>query len=282
MIQTTLIRATLSGLVSCVILATAGCGASGSGGGGRETQPAEPARFTYAPFDATYRIASHTHMDQDFGGQVNTTEYAVHWYLTAVNVPPTLTFTIDSVPVITGVNPGINTNDLQAAAGARFTAKLSPNGLVTDFVGGDASNTFLQQLAQSLERFLPRVPTEGVAPGQSWIDTLNVTTSSGGLDIEVELITRSQADSWVAHEGNQAVLVSTVTDYTLSGGGVQMGTEIDLDGTGVRHGTLYLGNDGSFLGGFSADTANMTATVAAMGTIIPIFQARYDTVAVVR
>jgi hypothetical protein len=61
-----------------------------------------------------------------------------------------------------------------------------------------------------------------------------------------------------------------------------MGTEIDLSGTGIRHGTLYLSEDGRFLGGVSADTANMTATVAAMGAIIPVFQTRYDTVTVAR
>ena len=283
MIPTTVPRACITGLLVCGVLVTAGCGASGSGGGAGEPIPAAPTLFTYRPFDVTYRIASHTHQEQEFSGQVNTTEYAMHWNLSAKNDPPMLTFTIDSVPTITGVNPGVSTSDLEGAAGAVFTGTFSPEGHIADFTGGDDSNAFLQQLTQSLERFLPRVPAGGAAPGQAWTDTLESTTNSGGLEIKVELITQAQAASWVEHEGGiRALQVTTVTNYSLGGGGTQMGAEIDVAGTGTRHGTLYLGEDGRFLGGFSADTSNMTATVAAMGAIIPIFQTRHDTVAVAR
>jgi len=279
---TFLSRAAACSLLAGIAFAAFGCTPSSAGGGSGAPAPEGPARFSYAPFDMTYRIASHTRQDQDFGGQVNTTEYAMYWHVSAVNDPPSLTYTVDSVPAVTGANPGIDAGDLRAAAGAVFTGTLSPDGRVERFTGGDDTNAFLQQLAQSLERFLPRVPVEGAAPGESWIDTLETTTSSGGLEIRVELITRSQADSWVSQEEHQALLLSMVTEYTLTGSGTQLGTEIDLDGTGIRHATLYLGSDGRFLGGFSADTANMMATVVAMGSVIPITQVRHDTVTVVR
>lgn len=283
MITTSPTRTVAVGLLLCTSLAIAGCGATGSTGtGSSETAPAAPARFSYAPFDATYRIASHTSQEQDFGGQVNATEFAMHWYLSIVSTPSALTMTLDSAPKITGVAQGVSQGDLDQAAGMVFTGTLSSEGHIADFAGGDDSSDFIQQLAQSIERFLPRIPVGGAEAGQTWIDTLESTTGSGGLEINVQLITRSLADSWIEHEGSQALLVTTTTDYSMSGGGTQMGSEIDIDGSGIRHGTLYLGADGRFLGGISADTANLTATVAAMGTIIPIFQTRYDTVAVAR
>lgn len=264
-------------------LAAVGCGTAGSAGtGSSEAEPEAPSRFSYASFDATYSIASHTSQEQDFGGQVNASEFAMHWYLSVVNSASGLTLTIDSAPKITGVAQGVSQGDLDQAAGMVFTGNLSPEGRISDLAVDDVSSDFIQQLAQSVERFLPWVPAGGAAAGQAWVDTLETTTGSSGLEISVQLITRSQADSWVEHEGGQALLVTTTTDYSMSGGGTQMGSEIDIDGTGVRHGTLYLGADGRFLGGVSADTANMTATVAAMGAIIPIFQARHDTISVAR
>jgi len=282
MITTRTARTAAVGLLLCTSFAALGCGTTGSAGtGSSEAAPETPVRFSYAPFDATYLIASHTSQEQDFGGQVNASEFAMHWYLSVVNSASELTLTVDSAPKITGVAQGVSQTDLDQAAGLVFTGTLSPEGRISDFAGGDASSDFTQQLAQSVERFLPRVPAGGAAAGQAWVDTLETTTGSGGLEINVQLITRSQADSWMEHEGGQALLVTTTTDYSMSGGGTQMGSEIDIDGTGVRHSTLYLGADGLFLRGISADTANLTATVAAMGAIIPIFQTRHDTVAAV-
>ncbi len=274
-------RVAAHGFVACIALAAFGCAAPSTGDSGDAPTPEGPARFTYAPFDITYRIASHTRQDQDFGGQVNTTQYALFWHLSAVNDPPSLTYTIDSTPTVTGTNQGIDAGDLRAAAGAVYRGTLFPDGRVEQFTGGDDTNDFLQQLSQSLERFLPRVPPDGAVPGQSWVDTLETTTTSGGLEIRVVLITRSEAEAWASHEDRQVLPLSLVTEYTLTGTGTQLGTEIDLEGNGVRRGTLYLG-DGTFLGGVSADTANMTATVVAMGSVIPVMQVRHDTVTVVR
>jgi len=282
MILTSSSRTATIAFIVCTSLAAVGCGTTGSGSAGADAVPEAPARFSYEPFDVTYRIASHTHQEQDFGGQVNSSGFAMHWYLSAVNAQSTLTLTIDSVPKITGVAQGVSQGDLEQARGMVFTGAITPEGHVSAFTGGDGSSDFIGQLAQSIERFLPRVPEGGAAPGQSWIDTLEANTGSGGLDIQLQLITRAQADSWIEHEGSRALLVSTTTDYSMSGGGTQMGAEIDLDGIGIRHSTIYLGEDGRYLGGISTDTANITATVAAMGAIIPIFQTRHDTVAVAR
>jgi hypothetical protein len=241
---------------------------------------------TYRPFSATYDIRSHTLQEQEFGGQVNSVVTGLRWLLSAsirgATSPWQLTLTIDSTPEVTGIAPGLSEQDLERAAGTVFTAMLTPEGEVTDFQGGDSSSAFLQQQARSLERFFPRLPTGGVAPGQAWSDTAEVSTGAAGMDIQIEAVTESVAGTWVDHLGHRALEIRTVSHYSLVGGGSQGGTEIDVDGTGTSHGVLYLGDDGRFLGGTSADTTNMVATVAAMGAMIPILQVSTDTVALVR
>jgi len=260
-----------------------GCGSASSGGA--SPAPREPARFTYGPFSETYAIVSHTHQEQEVGGQITTVEYALRWRMTASTDQPGgeagLRMTIDSAPTVTGTRADLVQGDLTRAAGTTFVGTLTAEGRVVGLHGGDTTNTFLQQLAQSAERFFPRVPAGGAAPGQQWTDTLSTSTRSGGLEIHLESVSHSEAGGWVDRDGLRALEVATVTDYTLTGGGNQMGTDIDLDGTGSRHGIAYLAADGRFLGGTSADTSNMTATVAAMGMMIPIIQVRHDSVSVV-
>jgi len=270
----------LCGVTTLVV----GCSTAPSSGA--PPVPREPARFTYGPFSETYAIVSHTHQEQELGGQITTVEYALRWRMTASTDPSGgeagLTMTIDSAPTITGTAMDLRQGDLARAAGTKFVGTLSAEGRVEGLQGGDTTNTFLQQLAQSAERFFPRVPAGGAAPGQHWTDTLSTTTNSGGLEIHIEFVSHSEASRWIDRDGTRALEVASVTDYSLAGGGTQMGAEIDLEGTGSRHGIAYLAADGRFLGSISADTSNMTATVAAMGMMVPIVQMRHDTVAVVR
>lgn len=271
-------------LLVCVTTLVAGCGTAPSGGG--VPTPREPERFTYAPFSQTYVIVSHAKQEQEVGGQITTVEYTMRWRMTAATDPSGgeagLTMTIDSAPTITGTGADLVQGDVARAAGATFVGTLTSEGRVVGLHGGDSTNAFLQQLAQSAERFFPRVPAGGAVPGVQWSDTLSTSTVSGGLETHLAFVSRSVAGGWVDRDGVQALEVMTDTDYTLVGGGAQMGTEIDLEGTGSRHGIAYLAADGRFLGGTSADTSNMTATVAAMGMMIPIVQTRHDTVSAVR
>lgn len=277
-------RTSPSRFLSCGVAAfVLGCGTAPSAG--VPPAPREPAQFTYGPFSETYAIVSHTRQEQEVGGQITTVESAMRWRMTASTDPTGgeagLTMTIDSAPTVTGTGADFVQGDLARAAGTTFVGTLTAEGRVVGLHGGDTTNAFLGQLAQSAERFFPRVPAGGAAPGQRWTDTLSTSTVSGGLEIHLELVSRSEAGGWVDRDGLRALEVATVTDYTLTGGGSQMGTEIDLDGTGSRHSIAYLAADGRFLGSTSADTSNMTATVAAMGMMIPIIQVRHDSVSVV-
>lgn len=279
-------RFTVATMSVVTALGVLSCSAGVTGTASTPAAIPTPARFAYLPLSSSYEINTLTMQEQEFGGQVNTVNIGIRWWVTssadASTTPWQLSIHVDSTPVVTGTAPGLSASDLERATGAVFTGTLTPEGNVTDLQSSDSANIFLQQQARSFERLFPRLPAGGVAPGQTWTDTVEVQTSSGGLDIEVETITESTASSWIDHHGARALEVQSVSTYTLVGAGTQGGAEIDLDGTGITHRTAYLGTDGRFLGRTAVDTANMTATVAAMGAMIPILQVTVDTVSIVR
>lgn len=266
-----------------------GCGSPGATAGppARAAAPAVAVEsFLYRPFSAQYRVSSHNHTEQELGGQVNTVDFSLAYFLGAQAAgggeAMTLTMTVDSIVPAGSLPPGVSTSDLQGAVGATFSGTLAPTGQVSDFQGGTGTGQFLEQLNTSMQRFLPRVPTGGAHPDQAWSDSTTVSTSSAGLDMEIATVTDYQAGAWGVYGGMQALEVSAVSQYTIAGGGSQGGTEITIDGTGTSHLRLHFGADGRLLSQASADTANFTATVLAMGAIIPVTQIRHDTVSVVR
>jgi hypothetical protein len=210
--------------------------------------------------------------------------FVMRFYLTAMAAQTggaaRLTLTIDSIPQAEGAT--VNRADVVAAAGATYTGILSPDGEVMSFQGGDPDNALLAQISEGLSQFFPKIPEGGVAPGDVWHDTTTILTGSQGVEIEVVATTRYEAGEWGDHGGTRALAVLSRAAYTLTGGGSQGGTDFTIDGSGVEHGQLFLGEDGSYLGGTSADTSDMTATVPAAGMTVPIQQTQADTVRVVR
>ena len=262
--------------------ALAACGTSGTSGGGTPS-PAAPARFSYGPFSAQYQISSHTHIEQEFQGQTQVSNFGLVYFLSVSAADEDgvtrLMMTLDSVPRLSG--PMMSPSAGADAAGTTFTGILSPRGEILDFQASDTANLLVQQLRPGLSRFFPRIPLGGVEALQAWTDSVEHSSHSGGLDIVVEATAQFQANDWGDRHGIRALSVGSDTDYVLSGGGMQGGSEITINGTGVSHGGFFLGADGRFLGGASADTAHTSAFIAAMGTDVPILQIRFDTVAVV-
>jgi len=264
------------------------CGSAGTTAGpsARQPVPAAVESFLYHPFTAHYRIASRNHTEQEFGGQVSAVDFNMAYFLAAQasagGDSMQLTMTVDSIVPAGAMPPGVSPSDLQGAVGATFAGTLAPTGEISGFQGGSGTGQFLEQLNTSMQRFLPTVPAGGAHAGQAWSDSAAISTSSSGLDLEIATVTDYQAGSWGAYGDGQALEVTAISRYTLAGGGTQGGTEITIDGTGTSHIRLLFGAEGLLLSQTSADTANFTATVLAMGAIIPVTQVRHDTVSVVR
>jgi hypothetical protein len=270
-------------LVAAAGTALTGCGGSSSGGTAAAPPPQTPQRIVYQPFAAQYRAASHGRVEQEFSGQTMLSEFGLRYYVSAEAVDEDgvmgLTLTVDSVPLAVG--GGLSAAEAVSAAGTRFTGVLRPEGHIRGFAGGDTTVPLVRQLASGLERIFPELPEGGVVPGQTWSDTIETTSPGAGLDILVSVVIDHRAEGWIQHALGRAVHIVSEARYTLSGEGMQGGSEISMEGSGVQRSNRYVSPDGRYLGGTSADTSYSTALVVAMGSSIPVTQIRFDTLAIV-
>ncbi len=290
------IRAVVRLLAGATSLAVAiglagGCSSAGTMSERARGEPPAPTTidlFTYAPFATAYRLASRNRTEQEFGGQVSTFEFGAAIYLSAEAAPEpdadgfSLSMTVDSMVPTGTLPPGISAEDFSAAAGATFAGVLQPTGDITDFEGTESGSALVTQMNQSMSRFFTPVPETGAGANQTWTDSAAVMSGATGMDIEVSTVTTYESGNWMEENGVRVLPVTARSEIAVAGGGMQGGTEITIDGTGVSWTELRLAADGRLLSRFSADTMNMTATVIAMGTIIPITQLRYDSLSVVQ
>lgn len=243
-------------------------------------QAAVDDRLTYGPFAASYRAVSRGQVEQEFGSL----DFRMRLYLRAEVARQDdafrLMLRVDSVPELEGT--GMPASDAARAAGTTFVGRLSPEGAVLEFGGGDSTVPLVKRLASTLRHFFPQLPEGGVRPGLTWTDTTRTQTEAGGITVAVEAVTRYEAVGWTVYGGSRALHVEAVSDYTVSGGGSQGGQEFTIDGTGIRHEHHYLADDGRYLGNTQADTSHSTALVTANGATIPITQTRVDTLTVTR
>lgn len=278
----------MNGLRGITLLAVAGiilAGCGGSGGGAAQPPPpAVPQRILYQPFALRYAVSSHGRVEQVFSGQAVVSEFGMRYFVSAEAVAAgdvmNLTLTIDSVPHIEGA--GLSRAEATHAAGTRFTGVLEPQGNITAFGGGDSTVALVRQLASGLERIFPQLPLGGVVPGQRWSDTVETVSPGTGFDIAIRVVLDHHAVEWTQHIGGRALHITTLATYTLAGEGMQGGSEISIEGSGVQHSHRFLSPDGRYLGGTSADTSLSTATILATGGSIPVTQIRFDTLTVVR
>ena len=259
-----------------------GCGSSGRGGAAAPP-PATPEQIVYRPFAMQYVAVSHGRVEQEFSGQAMVSEFSMRYYVSAEAASAgdvmSLTLTVDSVPHIEGA--GLSPAEAALAAGARFTGVLQPEGDIGEFAGGDSTVALVRQLASGLERIFPQLPDGGVVPGQAWSDTVESLSPGSGFDILIRVVVDHHAVEWTQHVGGRALHIVSLAYYTLSGKGMQGGSEISIEGSGVQRSHRYVSSDGRYLGGTSADTSRSTALILATGSAIPVTQIRFDTLAVV-
>jgi hypothetical protein len=244
-----------------------------------------PTTFRYAPFAASYRLASHNLTEQEFGGQVNTLAYATATYLIAEAVASSagsmvLSLHVDSLVALGPLPPGVSQGDLDGVKGTTFRGTMAPTGEIADFQPGDGTGPLLEQLNQSMPRFFSVVPPAGAQPGQTWLDTATVSAGGELNDLKITTTTRYTAGEWVQQSDGRILPVTARADYTISGTGSSAGAEFVIDGTGVSWVEILFSADGRLHQRIAADTMNMTASILSMGTIVPVTQVRADSLVV--
>lgn len=249
-----------------------------------EPPPAAAGPVTFAPGAARYRRASHRHVEQEqAGGQAQRIDEVLVYFLSATLTRQrdraVVSLTVDSVPRYESDGPAKQL--AERARGASFAGHLEPNGEIAGLSGGDSSNKLLQQLADELPNFYPRIPPGGATPLTRWTDTTRTTTRSGGLPLAVVAISQHEAEAPADSGAAQALPIRTVTTYSFSGSGAQGGQAYSVQGEGRRHTIQRLSLDGRFLGMISADTSTYAIALLGLDLSIPGRQTRADTLSII-
>lgn len=228
----------------------------------------------YAPASAKYRVSDETKVVQTVMGNTQEISTSSNQFLTLQlgGAAPAFDFkvTLDSLQISNSM--GMPTPPTTELNGANVSAKLSPDGRITDPKALMTSGKELDgSIAQGLRQFLP-VLRPGAKPGDTWVDSINLTGRQNGLDVTTTGARnyRYAGDTTIA--GTRAARITAEATSKLSGKGVQQGQELTLEGT-VKSTSLWLVSaSGQFLGGTSTASGDLEITVAAMGMVIPMSQ----------
>jgi hypothetical protein len=234
-----------------------------------------------------YIIHRHLHLQQAFGGQVQTQELGAQLYVSATISGPAdtagypATLSVDSILPDSGTPQPVADNMAKFRAGPgtsglTFVGRLSPKG---EFRGSSVPDTALAQttaqLVGNFRDFFPRIPAGGVRPGNSWTDTIMVTqrgSSSGESEITRRVVLHATVPGWEPRNGIRSQRIETSANYSIAGSGQNGGQPFEVRGAGVTNGHSFLAEDGRFLGGESKDSATFTVSLPVQQLTLPVVQ----------
>jgi hypothetical protein len=265
-----------------VVALLLGCGTVATRTHSEATLAGELRPVTYGPYVASYRVTTHGRVEQDFGGQTTTSEFTLGYYVSVTVLRADdafrTSFALDSIVTVEGL--GISPTEAARASGTIITASLDRDGRIGEIEADRPTRVVVERILNQLKQFFPRIPPQGVLPGERWSDTTKTTNRANGLDVTIEATEHSEAAGWTDYGGARALRIHSVSSYTVSGGGTQQGQRITLEGQGTSVSDGFLGPDGRYLGMVAVDTTHLSAMVEAIGAVIPITQTRTDTVTI--
>ncbi len=269
------------------LLVAAAAGCTRTAPAGRPVSGVQPpSRVRLVPDTARYRVASHLRVEQRLGGQPQVSNLSLVYLLSVALVPGSTAgelkaqITVDSVTRYEGL--GAVSQAANEAQRLRFSGTLLPTGELRDLQGGGSAGPLHSEIARDIREFFPRLPSSGLASGDSWTDTTEQEITSGGVPLTIRSVAEHLVGGQVEDAGFRVLPIRTVTRYTFSGAGRQGGQEFTVEGSGRRHATEYVSLDGRYRGLVAADTSDFTISVPAAGLSIPGKQFRADTVRAVR
>lgn len=158
-----------------------------------------------------------------------------------------------------------------SARGTRWTGMLAADGHLSGMTANRVSAAG-EQMQSMLSMFFPVIPAGGARAGATWADTTSDSIRADAFVVQERAIATSLARGPAAHNGGQGIAIETRASFTRSGVGTPFGQPADLQSTGSRQITSWLGTDGVFMGSEGSETSDMTLNIHAMGQSIPIKQ----------
>ncbi len=244
-----------------------------------------PARVRLVPDTARYRVASYLRVEQQLDNQPQVSNLSLVYLLRVTLAPGSAPgelhaeITVDSTRY---EGFGTFSQPASRALGLRFTATLLPTGELKDLQGGGSTDPLLAEIARDVREFFPRLPSSGLARGDSWTDTTQQEIVFGGVPLTIHSVAEHVVGEPVEHGGGRVFPITTLTRYSFSGTGRQGGQEFTVEGSGRRHTTESVSLEGRYRGLVAADTSDFTITLTVAGFRIVGKQFRVDTVQAVR
>jgi hypothetical protein len=173
---------------------------------------------------------------------------------------------LDSVEVqgILGQNAGAA---LDSARGTRWTARVGPDGRLSD-LSADRASLVGDQAGALLQLLFPILPGSGIRAGAAWTDTSDVKTKVDMFDVRERAVTQYLAMSPGARRGTTALPIRAEATFTQEGTGSQRGQDLSIQSSGSRRFTYYLGMEGVPVGLEGSERSEVTIMVSAVGQSI--------------
>jgi hypothetical protein len=122
----------------------------------------------------------------------------------------------------------------------------------------------LASVADQLVHLLPRIRV-ALAAGATWTDTVNATTSQGGLELKRQVISKYTVAGDTTLGGKTAWKINRASTSATSGSGNIQGQNASMDGTSTGTGVVLLTHDGTFLGGAGQEDVKAKLTLTDAG-----------------
>ncbi|HVH08566.1 MAG TPA: hypothetical protein VM736_02120 [Gemmatimonadales bacterium] len=249
----------------------------------REARRSDAVR--YGPSAVRYLVHRQVHRET-LGSQLQVQNLGVRIFVTMAITGPAdsvgypATFSVDSIAADSGTPPLVS-NSFAKVRKLVYAGRVVRRG---EFVNVVASDSALAQAAAQLigtfRDFLPRLPPDGVAPGATWADTVEMTQKSADAASARHAVLRATAAAGAPVAGLPSVRVETSQLYTVTGNGKNLGQPYELSGAGTASATAIITADGRYLGGEGRDSTSFTYRLLARGDQVPVIQVTRTTVAV--
>ena len=159
---------------------------------------------------------------------------------------------------------GTPTLGIDKVPGARFTAKVAPNGAFYSVTGpSETENKLAYDMADDVGRSLPRLKAI-LRDGAAWTDTVGDKVKLNGLDVTRDIVTKYTVRGDTTVAGQSGWIIARESAFTIKGAGTlspptSQAATVELTGTGK--GVVVVSKGGVLLGGTSDESSS--------GTLVP-------------
>jgi hypothetical protein len=156
---------------------------------------------------------------------------------------------------------------LDSARGRTWHALLSPEGKISEVKRADSTSS--GQVGDLITNFFPRIKS-GAKVGDQWTDTTETISNQEGQSLTTRTVTNYSVTGTETRNGARALKIDAAFSLSQTGEVDQGGQMLSVDGTGTGTSTLYVTQDGRYLGGSSITNAELQITAASIPAPIPV------------